>query len=70
MDELDLLVGQRIGFAIGKILNDLDLVEEVSIIWEMIDIDLLQILVKKAVVNLWMTNLWSFQVKNSTTNLE
>ena len=29
-----------------------------------------QILVKKAVVNLWMTNLWSFQVKNSTTNLE
>ena len=70
MDELDLLVGQRIGFAIGKILNDLDLVEEVTIIWEMIDIDLLQILVKKAVVNLWMTNLWSFQVKNSTTNLE
>lgn len=65
-----MLVGQRIGFAIGKILNDLDLVEEVSIIWEMIDIDLLQILVKKAVVNLWMTNLWSFQVKNSTTNLE
>lgn len=39
MDELDLLVGQRIGFAIGKILNDLDLVEEVSIIWEMIDIE-------------------------------
>jgi hypothetical protein len=62
MDHLDMLVSQREGLAICQILNDLNLIEKVRLIGKLVDVDLIQILVEKPIVEVWMADLWSFQI--------
>ena len=70
VNHLDLLIGQRKSLSVGQVLDHLQLVEQVRVSCEMIDVNRIQVLVKDAIIKVWMTDVRWLQVKDGAANLE
>jgi hypothetical protein len=70
MNHLNLLVRKGERLAVGQILNHLQLLEQIGVVVEMVDVNLVQILVDKPIIQTWFSSLGRLQVENGAAYLE